>query len=218
MVLLMGTLMAVSDSRGNVRGYPAQPVVEIPLKPNGKLDVSGAVGTDGLLYVMRDSGGSEPYVGSVPLASGEIAEDVTAYYAVSEQTPTVCALGVRVKQDRSVKSAGGFLLQLLPGAPESLAEALEELGSLTDMLTPPVSDEEYAASPLEKLKNDEKRSSLLSFGLTNSQAVLTELPSESEPKALIEDDDGVFTIAKGLPFKRDNINVEFMALVDSVLK
>ena len=88
-----GTVMAVSDSRGNVRGYAANPVVEIPLKPNGKLDVSGAVGQEGMLYVMRDTGGEEPYIGCTPLISCEITEDVTSYYAVSEQVPTVCALG-----------------------------------------------------------------------------------------------------------------------------
>lgn len=134
-----GTLIAVSDSAGNVRGYAQNPVVEIPLKPNGKLDVSGALGKDGMLYVIRDSGSGEPYAGCVPLASGEIAEDVTAYYAISEQTPTVCALGVLVEPDLSVKVAGGLLIQLLPMCPEKIIDKVEKnvaaLGSMTEMLS-----------------------------------------------------------------------------------
>lgn len=133
-----GLVMAVSDSHGNVRGYAQNPVVEIPLKPNGKLDVSGAVGTDGMLYVIRDSGTGEPYAGCVPLVSGEIAEDVTTYYATSEQTPTVCALGVLVNEDLTVKVAGGLLLQLLPFCPEDVIDKVEKnianLGSMTEML------------------------------------------------------------------------------------
>ena len=133
-----GMLMAVADSGGNVRGYVENPVVEIPLKPNGKLDVSGAVGTDGMLYVIRDMGVGEPYVGCVPLTTGEIAEDITTYYATSEQTPTVCALGVLVEPDLTVKVAGGLLLQLLPFCPEDVIDKVEKnianLGSMTEML------------------------------------------------------------------------------------
>ena len=121
-----GVVMAVSDSEGYVRGYATQPVVEIPLKPNGKLDVSGALGTAGFLYVLRDNGTTEPYVGCVPLVTGEIAEDLTTYYAQSEQTPTVCALGVLVNPDLSVKAAGGLLLQLLPFCPEPVIDQVEK--------------------------------------------------------------------------------------------
>ncbi|MEE1239656.1 MAG: Hsp33 family molecular chaperone HslO [Acutalibacteraceae bacterium] len=121
-----GAITAVSDSRGFVRGYAVNPVVEIPLKPNGKLDVSGAIGTDGNVFVIKDLGLKEPYNGFVPIVSGEIAEDITSYYAVSEQIPTVCALGVLVNPDLTVKKAGGYIIQLLPAADESTISQLEE--------------------------------------------------------------------------------------------
>lgn len=132
----VGQITVVSDGRGNVRGYATNPVVEIPLKPNGKLDVSGAVGTDGFLYVLRDTGAAEPYTGCTPLVSGELAEDITSYYASSEQIPTVCALGVLVNPDLSVRAAGGFILQLLPFCPESVIDRLEEnIAQLPPMTT-----------------------------------------------------------------------------------
>lgn len=130
-----GTILAVADSHGNVRGYAPNPVVEIPLKPNGKLDVSGAVGTDGQLTVIRDEGNGEPYSGCIPLVSGEIAEDITRYYAVSEQTPTVCALGVLVDTDLSVKAAGGLLLQLLPHCPDEVIDRIESNVSRLEPVT-----------------------------------------------------------------------------------
>lgn len=122
----IGTLTAVSDSSGNVRGYVTNPIVEIPLKSNGKLDVSGAVGIDGNVFVMKDLGLKEPYNGLVPIVTGEIAEDITSYYAVSEQIPTVCALGVLVNPDLTVKKAGGYLIQLLPAADDAVISKLEE--------------------------------------------------------------------------------------------
>lgn len=121
-----GRILAVSDGTGNVRGYVEHPVVELPARADGHLDVGAAVGRDGTLDVIRDLGMREPYVGQVPLVSGEIAEDVTSYFAVSEQTPTVCALGVLVDPDLSVRCAGGFILQLLPGATEAEISALEK--------------------------------------------------------------------------------------------
>ena len=122
----VGMLIAVSDGTGNVKGYVGNPIVEIPLNKQGKLDVSGAVGSEGFLYVIKDMGMKEPYIGQVPIISGEVAEDITNYYATSEQTPSSCALGVLVNPDLTVRAAGGFLVQLLPNAADSTVSRLEE--------------------------------------------------------------------------------------------
>lgn len=121
-----GAITVSADSTGNVRGYAQNSVVEIPLKPNGKLDVSGAVGTDGSLFVVKDLGMKEPYNGFVPILTGEIAEDITSYYATSEQIPTVCALGVLVDTDLTVKKSGGYILQLLPFTENEIIEKIEK--------------------------------------------------------------------------------------------
>lgn len=133
-----GRLMAVVDGDGHLKGYVQNPVVELPPREDAHLDVGGAVGHDGTLDVIRDLGLREPYIGQVPLVSGEIAEDVTRYFAISEQTPTVCALGVLVNEDLSVRCAGGFIVQLLPGALESEIVQLEKniaaMPSVTSMM------------------------------------------------------------------------------------
>ena len=121
-----GSLIAVANSKGNVKAYVQNPVVEIPLNQYGKLDVKGAIGSDGFLSVIKDMGLKEPYVGQVPIVSGEVAEDITSYFATSEQTPTVCGLGVLVNPDLTVKAAGGYLIQLLPFADETCIETIEE--------------------------------------------------------------------------------------------
>ena len=134
----IGTITVVSDPEGNVRGCVTEPHVPLVEKYPGKLDVGATVGTDGTLTVIRDLQMKEPYVGSTELITGEIGDDVTAYFAQSEQTPTACALGVLVDRDCSVKVAGGYLLQLLPGAPDDVIDRLESgikrAGAVTKML------------------------------------------------------------------------------------
>ena len=134
----IGAVVCLSDPEGNVRGYVYEPNVPLVEKYPGKLDVGATIGTNGTLTVIRDLQMKEPYVGSVELISGEIGDDVTAYFAQSEQTPTACALGVLIDTDTSVKVAGGYLLQLLPGAPDEVIDTLEKgiqrAGAVTKML------------------------------------------------------------------------------------
>lgn len=148
-----GILIAVSDSKGNVKSYVSNPIVEIPLNKYGKLDVAGAVGSNGTLSVVKDLGLKEPYVGQVPIVSGEIAEDIANYFAVSEQIPTVCGLGVLVNPDLTVKAAGGYLIQLLPFADEACIDKLEAnvktLLPVTQMLDSGMSAEDISKRVLE---------------------------------------------------------------------
>lgn len=149
----LGSVVAIGDSHGNVRGYVEHPEVELPLKPNGKLDVGGGVGRDGLLMVVRDLGEGEPYVGQVRIVTGEIAEDITAYYAISEQIPTVCALGVLVdKEEHRAMLSGGLLIQVLPGADSATIDKLEEnirsLEPVTTMLAKGMTMEEICQKAL----------------------------------------------------------------------
>ena len=191
-----GTIVCVGDSMGNVKGYAANPETELPPNDQGKLDVGGAVGS-GMLHVIRDLGMNEPYHGMIPLVTGEIAEDITEYYAQSEQIPSACALGVRVNRDLSVKSAGGFLVQLLPGADPEVITALEEnlknIGSVSQKIAEGVTPLQliemvFANIPFDILdQNDvaytcscsrEKYSRILS---TLNQKDLQSLIDENEP-------------------------------------
>jgi len=134
----IGSIIVVSDPEGNVRGYVQNPAVDLPKRPDGKLAVGEAVGRDGLITVTKDLGFGDPYVGSTNLVTGEIAEDVAAYYVESEQVGAAVALGVLVDRDQSVLAAGGYIVELLPGAAEETLVALEQnvaaTGPVTDTL------------------------------------------------------------------------------------
>lgn len=152
----LGTILATSDAVGNVRGYVQNPSITLLEKYAGKLDVGAAVGTDGMLTVIRDLQMKEPYIGTVALATGEIADDVTAYFAQSEQTPTACALGVLIDTDQSVKVAGGYLIQLLPGAPEDVIDRLErgirKAGAVTPMLAEGLTPEDILLRVMDEFE------------------------------------------------------------------
>ncbi|MBQ9946701.1 MAG: Hsp33 family molecular chaperone HslO [Clostridia bacterium] len=147
-----GSVIAVADMDGNVRGYVMNPDVNLPLNEKGKLAVGTAVGTDGFLTVIKDIGMKEPAVGQVPLVSGEIAEDITSYYAISEQIPSVCALGVLVNPDLTVACSGGFLIQLLPTADDTIIAKVERglnnLPSVTAMLAEGLTPEDICKKVL----------------------------------------------------------------------
>ena len=151
----LGTVLAVSDAVGNVRGYVHNPQISLLEKYRGKLDVGAAVGTDGMLTVIRDLQMKEPYVGSVQLVSGEIAEDITEYFVQSEQTPTACALGVLVDTDQSVRAAGGYLIQLLPGAPDDIIDKIEagirKAGAVTSVLDRGLTAQQLLETVMEDL-------------------------------------------------------------------
>ena len=162
-----GDLIAVSDSSGNARAYVQNPIVELELNEKGKLDVSGAVGTNGMLYVIKDIGLKEPYIGQTPIISGEIAEDITNYFATSEQTPSVCALGVLVNPDLSVKHAGGFIIQLLPGCEDEAITKIEknisDIESVTEMLSNGFTADDIAKRALKGFELDKLDESEFSY-------------------------------------------------------
>lgn len=150
-----GTLTVVSDYRGNVKCCAGDAQAQVPLRPDGGLDVPGCIGREGSLVVVKDMGLKEPYVGQIPLATADIAGDITAYYTVSEQIPTVCALGIVFNEDATVRAAGGYMLQLVPPVQESAVAVIEDnlnhMESITGLLEKGLRPEEVAVNALEGL-------------------------------------------------------------------
>ena len=190
----LGGITAVADSAGNARGYVVNPAVDLPLKGPAKLDVGSAVGRDGSLTVIKDLNLKEPYVGTVPLVSGEIAEDITSYFAESEQIPTACALGVLVDVDQSVLCAGGYLIQLLPGADDAAISAIQrgivrvgpvtgalrgglDARGLVEQVLSEFELEELSAEPVEYrcyCSRDRVTRALISMGREELEALISE--------------------------------------------
>jgi molecular chaperone Hsp33 len=188
----IGQIVVDANAKGEVRGYVDNPLVDPPLKENGKLDVAAAVGTDGFLYITKDLGLKEPYKGSVPLISGELAEDFTYYFAKSEQTPSAVALGVLVNTDHSIIASGGFIIQLLPGLTDDeigdIEEMLARIPSFTSMLGGGLNLEEILQTVMPsfqtldtmdvmfrcKCSRERIESTLISLGKSELQEILEE--------------------------------------------
>ncbi len=199
----IGSMLAVSDYFGNVRGYIENPNADPARKKNGKLDVGGAVG-GGSLYVVRDTGAAMPQTGTVALVTGEIAEDITTYFAESEQIPSVCALGVLVGGDGRCLAAGGFLLQLLPFADESTVAALEKnvakIEGVSSYFRDGMTPEELCALVLDGIpyqlfdridvdyrctcSRDRMRTGLLKVGARELRKLFDEQEAEGKPRIL----------------------------------
>ncbi len=209
----LGKIVAVTDSGSRVRGYVQNPEIDLPLNKKGKIDVGGGIGR-GTMSVVRDLGMKEPYIGQVPIVTGEVAEDITYYYAKSEQTPTAVGLGVLVDTDYSIKASGGFMVQLMPFATEETAEILEKqvrsLPSVTDMITSGMTAEDILfkvtegfdmimdnnfVTPLYECKCSKERmeKALISIGKAELESIIEE---QGEAEICCQFCDRKYTFAK----------------------
>lgn len=225
----IGMMTVVSDSNGNVRGYIENPEAELPLNSVGKLDVGGAVcGADGsgLLQIVRDAGGDEPYVGVTELRSGEIGDDIAAYYAESEQIPTLCAVGVLIDKDYTCKAAGCVFVQLLPFYDEETATAIEKnaskLSRVSSLFNDGMSNEEILAYAMEGIEydifdeldveyrctcsRDRTARALYSLGKVEAEKLLAEQVAEGKPEEI---EFGCRFCGKKYTFKKDEIQKMF---------
>lgn len=216
---------AVSDSMGNVKGYIGDAHVHLPLNAKGKLDVAGAVGKDGFVTVIKDLGLKEPYIGQTPIVSGEIAEDITAYYAVSEQTPTVCALGVLVDpSDESILKAGGFMIQLLPTAMDDTIDkverCIEHIDPVTTMLVKGMSPEDicHAVLPEFTLECLDEASPVYRCDCSKSRVTKALLSVGREGLAEMAQDDSTEVVCHFCNKKYTFTNTEIKALLKSAQK
>ncbi len=221
----LGTLLATADPEGNVRGYVENPQVALVEKYRGKLDVGAAVGGDGTLTLIRDLNMKEPYVGTVRLLGGEIAEDVAAYFAESEQVPTVCALGVLLNRDQTVDVAGGYLLQLMPGAPDALIDTLEEgvrqAGTVTSMMKEGLGQEEIIRRVLRGMEVELLETTPIEYRCYCSrrrvEATLISL-GEQELRSIIQDGEDITVDCQFCDEKYTFTPAELEALLDEALR
>ena len=193
----LGMVLAVSDTEGNVRGTVDHPETDLPLRADGKLDVGGAVGHEGTLTVIRDLNMKEPYAGSVGLMGGEIAEDLAAYFVESEQIPTACGLGVLVDRDQSVRTAGGYLIQMLPGAGEDVVSRVEgsllAAGAVTALLEKDPDPAELLRAALSDFKLELLEESPVEYRCTCSKERMERAlisMGAGELRSLIDEQDG----------------------------
>lgn len=191
----LGRVLAVSGPDSKVKGYVGNPAADLPLRPDGKLNVGGAIGTDGFLTVITDLGMKEPYIGKIPLKTGEVGDDLVQYFAISEQVPSVVALGVLVDKDHSVKNSGGFILQVMPGADDKTIDRLEEnisnIKSITDMLSSGMTIEDILSVALSGIDYHLTEGQDIEYFCNCSRERVRKVLSsvgEEELKAIIEED------------------------------
>ncbi|MBQ4528938.1 MAG: Hsp33 family molecular chaperone HslO [Clostridia bacterium] len=219
----MGRVMAVGSPDGSVKGYVGQPLVDLPLNAQGKLDVGGAIGKDGFLTVITDLGLKEPFIGKIPLVSGEIGDDLAQYFAVSEQVPSVVALGVLVDKDLSVKTSGGIIIQVMPGALDATLDILEEniknITSVTQMLDEGMSVEDILYVALRGIDYHITEKKDVQYKCNCSRERVSRVLAsvgETELEAIIEEDGKAELCCQFCPEKYEFNKEELEAILEGI--